>query len=163
MNSVPEETILAAIDILGTPGMEEDELERAIRGLVGDDMTARRLFVWIREAFGLVLISHLRSKPRLPTTFSARNREGRWVELELTGEPIFTAALLVAQRMFHEGPRETFQAIALRSAMLNAVNNLLNAGSSLEGARLSGLALIDIPAEVYVAPRKPFWRRGLFR
>ncbi len=159
MTTVKEETIAAAIEILGSAGIEYGDVERLIRELVSDDMTSRRLIDWIPEAFGFVLVSHLSSKIVLPTTFSAKADSGRWVTLKLTDEPIFTTSLQMAQQMFHNGPREIFQNIALRSAMTNTANNALNAGTSLDGAVFSGPALIGIPANLYPQPPISFWRR----
>jgi hypothetical protein len=86
--------------------------------------------------------------------------------LPLRKEPIFAATLQIAQAMFHSGPRELFQKVSFRSSTLDTVNNTLNAGATLEsldGARLSGPALIGIPAEVYIGLRKSLLRRLLRR
>lgn len=159
MTPIPEETVQAAIAIIGTSGIEDEQIERDVRALVSDDMTARRLIDWIPEAFGIVLVSHISNKIILPKTFSAKSTAGKWVQLPFQTEPIFVTALQIAQVIFHEGPKETFQNVSLRSSMTNTVNNALNSGVSLDGACMSGPALIGIPADVYPSPPKPFWRR----
>ena len=133
----PNDTIESAIQIIGTSEIEDDEIERRVRRLVSADMTAIRLIVWIPEVFGLVLVSHMSEKIIFPTTFSAKNRSGDWVTLDLSVEPIFTPALGIAQRIYHEGPRETFQKISVCSSMINVVNNALNGGATLDGTVLS--------------------------
>jgi hypothetical protein len=68
-------------------------------------------------------------------------------------EPIFQLATELAVEVYHNGPRELFKTIASRSAVITTINKALNAGGSLEGATLSGPALIGIPAEFYASPR----------
>lgn len=150
------EQLRKAIEILGSESTDEDAIEAQVEALVGDPMLARRLVSWIPEAFGIVLVSHL-GKVNLPKTFSAKSAAGKWVRLDLDAEPIFRGTLPLAAAMFKSGPRETFRNIATRSSALDAANNLLNAGGSIDGATLAGPALIDIPAEVY--DRRSFWRR----
>lgn len=159
MTSIPEETFRAVIAIIGTSGIESEQIERDVRALVSDDMTARRLIDWIPEAFGIVLVMHISDKVILPKTFSARSTTGKWVVLPFKYEPIFVTVVQIAQTMYHEGPREVFQNISLRSAMTDTVNNALNAGVSLDGACMSGPALLGIPADIYPSPPRSFWRR----
>ncbi len=102
------------------------------------------------------------SKVALPTTFRAKNKRGEWVELDFRLEPIVQTAVQIATNMYHAGSGSAFGNLATRSAIVGAVNNALNAGNSIDGAILSGPALIGIPAEVYMPERRSFWR-GLFR
>jgi hypothetical protein len=166
MTPVSDETIRTAISIIGADDTDDEKIERDVRAIVVDDMTARRLIDWIPEAFGIVVVSHISSKIIFPTTFSAKFAASDWVELPLRKEPIFAATLQIAQAMFHSGPRELFQKVSFRSSTLDTVNNTLNAGATLEsldGARLSGPALIGIPAEVYIGLPKSLLRRLLRR
>jgi hypothetical protein len=157
MKSISDDVVSNAIRILGSDGISEDEIEAQVAALVSDPMEARRLVDWIPEAFGMVLVSHL-GKPVLPNTFSAKDVQGKWKSFPITCEPIFVSALVVAQRIFHDGPRALHQNIAMRSSIANTANNALNAGVSIDGAVFSGPALIGIPAEVY--PKQPsFWQR----
>lgn len=146
----------AAIGVLGNPDLTGDQIEAQVLALAGDDaMLARRLIDVVPEGFGLVLVSHIESAAtlQLPTEFSVQDAAGEWVEFPFTSEPVFVAALLAAQRMFHTGPRLKFQTVTDRSGLLNAVNNALNAGQSLEGgATLGGPRFEGIPAAVYAAP-----------
>jgi hypothetical protein len=161
MLTVPAEKIRQVVAILGAEGITESEVEARVAALVQDKMVARRLIDWIPEAFGLILVSHI-GKFNLPTSFSAKAADGRWIEFEFKSEPIFGEALQLGAEIYHAGPRSLFSNIAMRSSMVAVVNNALNAGGSLEGSALSGPALIGIPAETYGHQRPFSWRR-LFR
>lgn len=160
MSTVSIEQLERAIAILGSDDIAETEVDARIGELVHDPMLAQRLVSWIPETFGLVLVLHL-GKLQLPKTFSAKSSDGAWVQIELEAEPIFRNTLPLAIAMFHSGPQNAFRHIATRSAVLNAANNLLNAGGSIDGAALSGPALIGIPAEIYTKKHRSFWRRLL--
>ena len=160
MLTVPTEAIRKAIAVLGIEGTPEGTVESDIASLAGDKMVARRLIDWIPEAFGIVLASHV-GKINLPTTFSAQSHGGEWKHFEFKVEPIFVESLRIATDMYHSGDRPTFGNIAKRSSMVDVVNNALNAGESIDGATLSGPALIGIPAEVYEARSKSLWQRFL--
>lgn len=159
MLPVPVETIRQVIAILGAEGITDGEVEVRVAALVQDSMVARRLIDWIPEAFGIILVSHI-GKFNLPTSFSAKASDGKWVSFEFKTEPIFGEALQLGAEIYHSGPRNLFSSIALRSSMVASVNNALNAGASLEGSTLSGPALVGIPAETYA--NQFSWRR-LFR
>ncbi len=77
-----------------------------------------------------------------------------WQSFPFKREPIFTAAALAAQAMFHNGPRRIFQTVTDRSSILGTVNKALNQSglsddSCLAGARLGGPSFLGIPAEIY--------------
>lgn len=159
MLTVPTEAIQKTIAILGVEGIQDEEIESRVAALAMDKMVARRLIDWIPEAFGIVLASHV-GKVHLPTTFSARSRSGQWRTFEFKLKPIFGEAISIATDMYHSGDRSIFANIAIRSSTVGAVNRALNAGASIDGAKLSGPALNGIPAEVYEAGSS-WWRRAL--
>ena len=158
MEVISTDTLRSAIEILGGANIENDEIDSRISALVNNSTTLRRLADWPPEAFGYVLISH-GWNVILPTTFSAQNKQGKWLEFNFECEPIFAASLVRATHMYHNSPRDIFKNVSLRSSMINAVNNALNSGATIDGATLSGPALIGIPAEIYQKPQKPFWQR----
>jgi len=144
--------VASTIDHLGNPERSVAEIEAAVLALSdGDAMLARRLIDVVPEGFGLVLVSHIESAQsmQLPTAFSVQNTAGDWVEFPFQCEPIFIAAVLAAQQMFHAGPRLKFQTVTDRSALLNTVNNALNNGGSLEASTLAGPRFLGIAAAVY--------------
>lgn len=152
MDERAEALVASTIDHLGNPSLSVAEIEAAVLALADRDvMLARRLIDVVPEGFGLVLISHIQGADgmQLPTTFSVQNAAGDWVEFPLQREPIFVAAVLAAQQMFHTGPRLQFQTVTDRSALLNTVNNALNEGGSLEGSSLGGPSFLGIPAAIY--------------
>jgi len=161
MLSISESQLEEVARIIGADGASDGTVETRVLALVQDPMLARRVIDWLPEAFAMVLIPHM-GAVTLPTTFSAKNKSGNWVELDFRIEPIFHSAILLATQIFHNGPQDTFRNIVHRSALLATVSRALNEGASLDGATLSGPALIGVPAEVYPAPTRSIWRK-LFR
>lgn len=157
MLQVAPELIERSVEIIGSDGISNEVIESQILALSQDRMLARRLIDWLPEAFGLVFVPHL-AKVVLPTTFSAKSSRGKWMEFEFKVEPIFPIAVRIGMEMYHAGPNKTFSNIALRSSIVNVVNQALNNGSPLDGATLSGPALIGISAETYLPPPKSLWR-----
>jgi len=115
---------------------------------------ARRLIDVIPEAFGFTFLAKMTPEVKLPSYFLARNTKNRWINIAFSRELIFTFALQVADKMLREGPRQKFEAISLRSSMVNTVNNALNQGANLAGALVGPPAFIGIPAEVYPPSEK---------
>lgn len=152
------ELVRQAVAILGTEGITDDEIESKVLDRAIDQMLARRLFDWLPEAFGFVLVPHI-SKVQLPTTFSARKKSGEWVQFPLEREPIVALSVTLASQMYHSEERPAFSRVALRSSAVDAVNRALSEGSDLEGATLSGPALNGVPAEIYSPRSVSFWRR----
>ena len=128
--------------------LPSEEYEAAALQMIGTPDVARRVLDWLPEAFGAVLVSHM-GAVTLPTTFMARDSSGFWVEIPLSKDPIFGEAVRLAQLVYHHGPREVFSALALRSSVLAAVNQALNAGALIDGAVLSPPTMLGIAAETY--------------
>ena len=160
MQPIAPAMVAETIDIMGAGSFTDGQIEEKVLALAGDAMTARRLIDWIPEAFGIALAPHL-GKVTIAKTFSAKNAQGKWKSIPMTAEPVFVMALEAARKMHHEGPREKFMNVAKRSSIINTINNALNAGVALDGAAMSGPAMMGIPAEVYPA-KEPFWKR-MFR
>lgn len=158
MNIIDDEQVEKVAALLGASDITSEEIESSVAAQVNDLVTTRRLIDWIPEAFGIVLVSHM-GKLTLPTTFRAKNSHDQWIELPFSSEPIFASSLRLAQEMYHNGPREAFKNIASRSAMVAVINNALNAGGSIDGASLSGPAMLGIPAEFYLPKKMSFWSR----
>jgi hypothetical protein len=158
MLSVSSELIERTAEVLGTDGISEEEIESKVFAFAQDSILARRLIDWLPEAFGIIFIPHI-ARVNLPTTFSAKSKDGKWIEFKFCVEPIFEGAVRLGMEMYHSGPRSTFSNIVSRSSTVNAVNQALNQGDTIEGATLSGPALIGVPAEVYMPQVKPLWRQ----
>ena len=158
MLQVAQALIERSAAIIGADGISDDAIECEVLALSQDPMLARRLIDWIPEAFGLVFVPHL-AKVTFPTTFRARSNRGNWMEFEFKVEPIFPIAARLGMEMYHAGQNPSFGNVVLRSSMIDAVNKALNAGETLDGAVLSGPAMIGIPAETYLPPSTSLWRR----
>ncbi len=152
MSAVPKgcdpDVLQAALRLLGSAELKRDEIETRIRALGVDEAIATRLVDVVPEAFGVALVSHLPGGDTLNALLSARGSDGEWRDIPFAGEPIFAEALEIATAMFHEGPRALFRTIADRSAAVATVNEVLDAGGSLEGGTLT-LRLLGVPAETY--------------
>ena len=148
MTIIKDDLMRRVCAILGEDSITKADLEARVLSIAESPMHARRLIDWTREAFGLVLISHI-AKVVMPNTFTAKAANGEWIEFSFDVEPIFHAALLEASEMMQSGPRNVFQNIATCGGLFAAVNEALNEGASIEGGVLSGPALLGIPAEVY--------------
>lgn len=153
MEVVSNKTLMAVIQILGVEGIDDAEIDARVSKLVAEPVTIRRLVDWPPEAFGLVLISHTWNV-NLPKTFTAFDDRRRPREFPFDCEPVFAASVAIAMEMYHNGPRDLFKAVSLRSAMLGTINNALNSGASVDGGSLSGPSLIGIPAKTYQPPER---------
>ena len=162
MLNVSIEDIQRTVSQLGEGERRDVEIEIAVGRFAGDKMTVRRLVDWIPEAFGFVLLPHV-ADLILPTTFTAKSKDGSWHEFAFDREPIFGQAVTIAADLYRDGPRMVFSATAKRSKMLGLVNDALNEGRSLTGAKIAGPAMANIPAEFYDPKAKPaatsFWRK----
>lgn len=158
MPPVTQALVERVIAVMGADGMSGEEIERSVLALAQDPMLARRLIDWIPEAFGLVLAPHVASVT-LPTTFSAKSRRGAWMEFDLRVEPIVPVAIRLGAEMYHAGPSDAFRNIAIRGGIFATLNKALNHGSPLDGATLSGPAMLGIPAETYLPKPVSLWRR----
>lgn len=82
------------------------------------------------------------------------------MEFKFDAEPIFECAARLGIEMYHSGPSTTFRNIVSRSSIVDAVNHALNHGESLEGATLSGPALVGVPAFTMQDVTFCYWRRA---
>ncbi len=162
MLNVPDEFLQRTISLLGEGERRDVEIDIGVARFAPDKLTVRRLVDWIPEAFGYVLMPHV-ADMTLPTTFSAKAKDGTWKEFSLDREPIFGEAVKIASAMYRDGPRTVFSNVAKRSCLVDAVNKALNAGDSLAGAKMGGPKMLGIPAEFYDLKAKPaatsFWKK----
>ena len=162
MHDISAELIQRTISLLGEGERRDIEIEIGVARFAPDKLTVRRLVDWIPEAFGYVLMPHV-ADMTLPTTFSAKAKDGTWKEFSLDREPIFGEAVKIASAMYRDGPRTVFSNVAKRSYLVDAVNKALNAGDSLAGAKMGGPKMLGIPAEFYDLKAKPaatsFWKK----
>lgn len=151
MEYICQKVVDAAAHVLGEREHIDDDMIRRIEALVIEPLSISRLINVIPEAFAMVLISHMPTAKGvvLPRTFHARNRMRGWTEFLLEAEPIFGSAILVAQHIYQNGPRQIFQNNANRSALVSSISNALHVEGSLEGATIAALAFEELPASLY--------------
>lgn len=164
LEAVPEEVLLQVVDILADPSLIEDAEDEAIDRLVKETDTRDRLVVVVPEAFGMVLAAHVDRTMVFPKTFMAQNAAGNWIEFPMGAEPFFAAGGRIAAHVMHNGPRATMVNIANRSAVLNVLNQMLNAKAETRGAVMAPITFNAIRAELYAtekpaAIRPSFWKR----
>lgn len=154
LQTLSPDLVERAIAVFGEGERSDDQIEAQMLALAGDPTTARRLVDVVPEAFGLLLIAHIPAcaEVAMPDGFQAQAADGRWHVFPWEREPLFALAAQAAARMFHEGPRARFQAIATRGSMIAAVDNALNQETDLAGSTLGAPAFIGLPAELYLDP-----------
>lgn len=148
MHTISAELIQRTIALLGEGERRDTEIEIGVARFAPDKLAARRLIDWIPEAFGYALLPHV-GEMTLPTTFTAKAKDGTWREFAFDREPVFGQAVQVANQMYRDNPRGVFSAVAKRSTMLAPVNDLLNTGRSVKGVKVDGPVIAAIPAEFY--------------
>ena len=117
------------------------------------------LFVPCALSFALLKLMGL---SKFPSTFQVQDNTGVWVEMPLAAEHYFSAALWVGYEVTTRGytervSKETFRALTLRSAEMNAVNKFFEAGHTAEQlaeASLGPPTLIGVTAEQIAASRR---------
>lgn len=151
LQTLTEDDVMWAALILGDESIDQDEMERRLLERFDDPITVRRLADCIPEAFGLVLISQIGTMHD-QGLFGARNAQGKVSWAKRSIEPVFALAKTVAQKLCVNGQHDVFSRISLRSAAVNSINDLLNAGGKVDGTVYSGPVSLGIPAEIYPQP-----------
>ena len=148
MTPIEPSILEAAIEIIGTGGISNEEIEERVVDLTKDAMLARRLIDWLPEILGAVTLSHM-GKVNFLDTFSAKTKQGKWKNIPMKAEPIFVQGIKLAQETWHHDWTEVHERVAFRSTILRSAGQVLDAGQSLDGVTTSGPALLGIPAEIY--------------
>ena len=145
METLPQDRLGEIAALVADRSISEAERERRALAIAGSPDLVRRALDWLPEAFGLVALARM-DGVEVPTTFSAKSVDGAWHEFPLSAEPLFAQAVRVA---LHSP--EIFRQIAEQSACINAIDNALNAGADVKGAKISGPTLVGVPAEMYLS------------
>ena len=121
------EHVMRFIDLIAArPDISDEE---AVAVLVRDgigEVDAALLIRFVPCALSFALLK-LMGLSKFPSTYQVQNSTGQWVELPLAAEHYFSAALGVGHDVTTRGYSErvtkvAFQAVTLRSAEMNAVN-----------------------------------------
>jgi len=148
LNGLNQETLRRIALILADRNASQQEIAERVAELVPDKATAQRAKDWLPEAFGWLLISDMPDAVP-PRSFHVRTEAGVWKELPMQAEPLFDACLRLADQMIRDGLKEEFGVLACGSSIVNALDNLLNAGAELRGTVISGPAFIALRYEMY--------------
>lgn len=129
----------------------EDELVNFLQKKGYSRIEAEKLNVFVPSAFSWPIIKKLEIDS-LPDHFIAMSIDGAEVRIEVGSQHYFTAALVLAFSTIENGwnaivSRKAYETVAGRSAEMDAVNKVLDAGGSLRGATLSPLVLERLSAE----------------
>jgi len=153
---------MRVIDLLGAQPQlsDEDAVAALMRGGVGEvDAELLVRFVPCGLAFALLKLMGL---TKFPSTYSVKNAAGQWVQLPLAAEHYFSAALGVGHDVTTRGftkrvSKSVFQAVALRSAEMDVLNQYFESGGTREGlarGALSPPTFIGLSAEQIDAGRQ---------
>ena len=143
--------VLQAIPILAQPGISNDEAIAQLQALGHSAVRATKLCVLVPEALAWPVLKQLGMKG-FPTHFDVINRAGDTVQLPVSGQSLFGAALVLGEAVFEKGwwpplRREAYEAVAGRSAGIDGANRVFNAGGNLQDAEYASLALDGLVAE----------------
>jgi hypothetical protein len=147
--------------IAGRPDIPDEE---AVAALVKDgisDVDAELLIRFVPCALSFALLKRM-GPSNFPSTYQVQDSAGHWVEFPLAAEHYFTAALGVGYEVITHGytervNKEVFQAVTIRSAEMNAVNQYFECGGTREGlagGTLGPPTLIGITAEQIAVSRR---------
>jgi hypothetical protein len=160
-HEVALERVTRVIDLIAArPDISDEE---AVAVLVRDgigEVDAELLIRFVPCALSFALLKLLGCS-NFPSNYQVRNGAGQWVELPLAAEHYFSAALGIGHDVTTRGytervSKEAFQAVTLRSAEMNAVNQYFESGGTREGLAGSTLGpptLLGITTEQIAAGR----------
>jgi hypothetical protein len=141
--------LIRGIEIMG--GASEGSDAELVARLKSAGFSAREselLVAFVPSAFARPVLENL-GVTNFVELVSVPKKGGGTLEVELDSIPVFTQALGLVRGNAHSSLvlPEHFKALAMRSAEVDAANNALNAGESLEGATFA-LALAGPVADV---------------
>ncbi|WP_133256916.1 hypothetical protein [Hymenobacter edaphi] len=135
-------TVTAALPIIAAAPSEAGLIQELMKRGVSRD-TARQLSGFVPSAFGRVALQ--RYSPRFHDVYCLLSEvDGTHLVLPLTDEPIYCAALLLAQEAAANGTwnMQLHQLVALGSAEVNAINSLHEQGRNIHGLKFTPLILL---------------------
>jgi hypothetical protein len=157
------ERVMRVIDLIAArPDISDEEavadLVRVGIGVVDAELLIR--FVPCALSFAFLKLMGL---SKFPNTFQVQDGAGQWVQMPLAAEHYFSAALSVGDEVTTHGytervSKEAFQAVTMRSAEMDAVNQYFASGGTREGLAVSTLGpptLLGVTAEQIAVSRRP--------
>jgi hypothetical protein len=135
----------AAIPVLEEHG-DAEEAEQGLIEMGFAQRKARRLAVFVPSAFGSIAANKLGVEVSMIR--SIKNRAGDFVTFDVRSEPYFLAGLAIATALFDRDDRDTLMKIAAPSAELNAIDQALRAGETLES--IAGAKQATVYTEILI-------------
>jgi hypothetical protein len=137
--------------VVAEPGISEDGLVAALVARGHRTIDAEKLCLFVPSAFTWATMKRMGVKS-FPSTYVVSDAAGNDVALPISGEHIFTAAQFLANETLTHGwseelPRSTFEAVACRSAEMDALNQALDAKVNLAEAKLRPSVIHRFTAE----------------
>jgi len=151
-HEVARQGVIDTVHIVdASPDASESELVTALEAKGYSHLHAEKLCAFVPSAFAWALLRKM-GLDSFPSTYIATSLGGDDVQLPIAHEHYFTAALELASHTLAHGwtdevSKQAFDAVARRSAELNAANQLLEAGKQLRGATLQPLRVLGFSAE----------------
>lgn len=147
--SLNKQALRKIVEVMALEDYPNAKTEQLISSLAGEQDLAKRITEWLPEAFGHVLVSRI-SGVVLPITFHVKDVNGIWHELPFSAEPLVREAIELGIEAIDSGLGDVVAKISLRSSIVAAVNSALNSGADIFGAKISGPAFVNLPAEIYL-------------
>lgn len=138
------QAVLHALPVLAGP-LDDEQAQAALRQQGYSARDAERLVLLVPSALAWIVCERL-GATGFPDHFVIHTPTGQTHTQPVVAEHYFTAALTLAHEVFTHGWRpdvsqDTYQAVAARSAEMDAANRILEQGGSLQGASLAPLQL----------------------
>lgn len=92
MHTLTRDQLKKIAHLIADSSLSDEERAALAHSVAGSEDLANRALAWLPEALGLLAISNIDGLI-LPTTFSAKSRDGSWHEFPLLLEPIYSQAL----------------------------------------------------------------------
>jgi len=140
--------LLEAIGIMGNVQAANDsEIELRLADGGYTPLEVKRLMAFVPLAFGRPILEQL-GVSHFVESVSAKDRNGKWIQVPLASQDVYQAALTLAREHLRVGvmDHELFKVLALRCSQLDAASKALNAGANIKGATVAA-ALLGISAE----------------
>jgi len=137
MPYVPDLNLMNAISkavslFRSTPPRKDEEIIEALVAEGVGRLVASRIVGFVPIAYGRLILSKFGA--RFPDTFHRRQREGVALQLSLSAEPVWKAALAFIRGEIEHGVSEhDVLVVGSRSAEFNAAQQALKEGKTLEG------------------------------
>lgn len=153
---VAERGVAQFIEIMAQhPTADDDAFVEMLVGKGVQPLDAELLLAFVPSAFAWTLFKKM-GLQKFPNTFFICDEHEHHQEYGLSSQHYFAAALNLAWNVVTHGytafiNKSVFQAIATRSAELNATNSALNAGERVEDLTLLPLTLYRIDGQQFAS------------